>query len=168
VSGGIPNQVSSVRRVAQVPHEGAPVVDGALPDVAKSLRLGGGGDQATRLGQGHDTDEAGKPGHWRHMNWSTERIQTAIPPLQQVRLAGAGRATLSWRHISSAGMTQGFGVTARIVRPAPRIRASRTRVIGSQLDDADQEEDHEHDDDYADDSDSTASVVHFDLPFSNQ
>ena len=107
VSGGIPNQVSSVRRVAQVPHEGAPVVDGALPDVAKSLRSGGGGDQATRLGQGHDTDEAGKPGHWRHVNWPTERLQTAIPPLQQVRLAGAGRATLSWRHINSAGMTQG-------------------------------------------------------------
>ena len=37
VSGGIPNQVSSVRRVAQVPHEGVSVVDGALPDVAKSL-----------------------------------------------------------------------------------------------------------------------------------
>jgi hypothetical protein len=33
--------------------------------------------------------------------------------------------------------------------------------MGSQLDDADQEEDHEHDDNHADDSDSTASVVHF-------
>ena len=95
VSGGAANQVSSVRRIAQVPHEGAPVVDGALPDVAKSLRSGGGGDQATRLGQGHDTDEAGKPGHWRHANWSTERIQTSISALEQVPLAGAGRATLS-------------------------------------------------------------------------
>jgi len=37
VSGGAANQVSSVRRIAQVPHEGTPVVDGALPDVAKRL-----------------------------------------------------------------------------------------------------------------------------------
>jgi hypothetical protein len=57
--------------------------------------MGGRDDHATRLGQGHDADEAGKPGHWRHANWPTECIQTAIPPLQQVRLAGAGRATLS-------------------------------------------------------------------------
>jgi hypothetical protein len=105
VSGGIPNQVSSVRRIAQVPHEGAPVVDGAPAEVAKGLRMGGRNDHATSLGQGHDADEAGKPGHWRHVNWPTERLQTAIPPLQQVRLAGAGRATLSWRHISSASMT---------------------------------------------------------------
>jgi hypothetical protein len=63
VSGGIPNQVSSVRRVAQVPHEGAPVVDGTLPDVTKSLRSGGGGDQATRLGQSCEADEAAKPDH---------------------------------------------------------------------------------------------------------
>jgi len=95
VSGGIPNEVSSVRRIAQVPHEGTPVVDGAPAEVAKGLRMGGRDDHATRLGQGHDADEAGKPGHWRHVNWPTERIQTAIPPLQQVRLAGAGRATLS-------------------------------------------------------------------------
>ena len=52
-------------------------------------------DHATSLGQGHDTDEAGKPGHWRHANWSTERIQTSISALEQVPLAGAGRATLS-------------------------------------------------------------------------
>ena len=95
MSGGAANQVSSVRRIAQVPHEGTPVVDGALADVAKGLRMGGRDDHATSLGQGHDTDEAGKPGHWRHANWSTERIQTSIPALQQVRLAGAGRATLS-------------------------------------------------------------------------
>jgi hypothetical protein len=37
VSGGIPNQVSSIRRIAQVPHEGTPVVDGALAKVAKRL-----------------------------------------------------------------------------------------------------------------------------------
>ena len=67
-----------------------------------------------------------------------------------------------------SGNDTGLGVTARIVRPAPRIRASRTRVIGSELDDADQEEDHHNDDNHADDSDATASVVHFDLPFSNQ
>ena len=95
MSGGIPNQVSSVRRIAQVPHEGTPVVDGAPAEVAKGLRMGRRDDHATRLGQGHDADEAGKPGHWRHVNWSTERTQTAIPPLQQVRLAGAARATLS-------------------------------------------------------------------------
>ena len=95
VSGGAANQVSSVRRIAQVPHEGTPVVDGAPAEVAKGLRMGGRDDHATSLGQGHDADEAGKPGHWRHANWPTECIQTAIPPLQQVRLAGAGRATLS-------------------------------------------------------------------------
>jgi hypothetical protein len=32
----------------------------------------------------------------------------------------------------------------------------------------DQPEDHQHDNDHADDSDATASGVHFDLPFSNQ
>ena len=37
VSGGIPNQVSSVRGIAQVPHEGAPVMDGAPAHVAKGL-----------------------------------------------------------------------------------------------------------------------------------
>ena len=95
MSGGIPNQVSSVRRIAQVPHEGTPVVDGVSAEVAKGLRMGGRDDHATSLGQGHDADEAGKPSHWRHANWPTECIQTAIPPLQQVRLAGAGRATLS-------------------------------------------------------------------------
>ena len=95
VPGGAANQVSRVRGFAQVPHEGAPVVDGALANVAKSLRTGRRDDHAAGLGQGHDADEAGKPGHWRHVNWPTERIQTAIPPLQQVRLAGAGRATLS-------------------------------------------------------------------------
>ncbi len=63
VSGGAANQVSSVRRIAQVPHEGTPVVDGALADVAKGLRMGGGGDQATRLGQGCEADEAAKPNH---------------------------------------------------------------------------------------------------------
>ena len=52
-------------------------------------------DHATSLGQGHDTDEAGKPDHWRHANWSTERIQTSISALEQVPLARAGRATLS-------------------------------------------------------------------------
>jgi hypothetical protein len=70
--------------------------------------MGGRDDHATRLGQGHDADEAGKSGHWGHVNWPTERIQTAIPPLQQVRLAGAGRATLSRRYISPASMAQGL------------------------------------------------------------
>ena len=37
MSGGIPNQVSSVRGIAQVPHEGAPVMDGAPAHVAKGL-----------------------------------------------------------------------------------------------------------------------------------
>jgi hypothetical protein len=108
VSGGIPNQVSSVRRIAQVPHEGAPIVDGALAEVAKGLRMGGRDDHATRLGQCHDAEETGKPCHWRHVNWSTERIQTAILPMQQVWLAGVGRASLSWRHISTASMTAGL------------------------------------------------------------
>jgi hypothetical protein len=30
--------------------------------------MGGREDHATSLGQGHDTDEAGKPGHWRYAN----------------------------------------------------------------------------------------------------
>ena len=63
VSGGIPNQVSSVRRIAQVPHEGTPVVDGASAEVAKGLRMGGRDDQATSLGQRNDAGESGKPGH---------------------------------------------------------------------------------------------------------
>ena len=63
VSRRTANQVSSVRWIAQISQEGAPVVDGALPDVAKGLRSGGGGDQATRLGQGYEADEVAKPGH---------------------------------------------------------------------------------------------------------
>ena len=63
VSGGTPNQASSVGRIAQISHEGGSIVDGALTDVAKSLRVGGRDDQATSLGQGHDADESGKPGH---------------------------------------------------------------------------------------------------------
>src|ERR1035437_9951394 len=51
VSGGATNQVSSVRRIAQVSYEGASIVDGALTDVAKGLRMGGRDDQATSLGQ---------------------------------------------------------------------------------------------------------------------
>jgi hypothetical protein len=108
VSGGIPNQVSSVRRIALVPHESTSVVDGAPAEVAKGLRMGGRDDYATRLGQRHDAEETGKPCHWRHVNWFTERIQTAILPMQQVWLAGAGRASLSWRHSSSASMTAGL------------------------------------------------------------
>jgi hypothetical protein len=49
-----------------------------------------------------------------------------------------------------------------------RVRRSPARFFGSQLDDVDQPEDHHHDNDHADDSDATASGVHFDLPFSNQ
>jgi hypothetical protein len=95
VSHRTANQVSSVRRIAQIPHEGGSVVDGALADVAEGLRMGGRDDYAASLGQGDDADEAGKPGHWRHANWSTERIQTSIPALQQVRLAGVGHAAPS-------------------------------------------------------------------------
>jgi hypothetical protein len=62
VSGGTANQVSSVRRIAQVSHEGASIVDGALTDVAKGLRMGDRDDHATSLGQGNDADESGKPG----------------------------------------------------------------------------------------------------------
>jgi hypothetical protein len=79
VSGGAANQVLSVRRVAQIPHEGAPVVDGALADVAKGLRMGGRDNHATSLGQRHDADEAGKPGHWRHANWSLLISSPALP-----------------------------------------------------------------------------------------
>jgi hypothetical protein len=63
VSGGTTNQVSSVRRIAQVSHKGASIVDGPLTDVTKSLRTGDRDDQATSLGQGSDADESGKPGH---------------------------------------------------------------------------------------------------------
>ena len=95
VSRRTANQVSSVRRIAQIPHEGGSVVDGALADVAEGLRMGGRDDQATRLGQGHEADEAGKPGHWRHLDRSAMRVWTSILALQQVRLEGAGRATPS-------------------------------------------------------------------------
>jgi hypothetical protein len=70
-------------------------VDGALADVAKGLRMGGRDDHATSLGQGHDTDEAGKPSYRRHANWSMKRISTSIPALQQVRRKSSGRAVPS-------------------------------------------------------------------------
>jgi hypothetical protein len=93
VSGGTANQVSSVRRIAQVSHEGASIVDGALTDVAKGLRMGDRDDHATSLGQGNDADESGKPG--RHSDCSAGRIWTSILELQQVRLDGVGRAAPS-------------------------------------------------------------------------
>ena len=95
LSGSIPNQVSSVRRIAQIPHEGGSVVDGALADVAEGLRMGGRDDYAASLGQGHEADEAGKPGHWRHLDRSAIRVWTPILALQQVRLEGVGHAALS-------------------------------------------------------------------------
>ena len=63
VSRRTANQVSSVRRIAQIPHEGGSIVDGALADVAKGVRMGGRHDQAASLGQGDDADESGQPGH---------------------------------------------------------------------------------------------------------
>ena len=62
VSGGTANQVPSVRRFAQISHEGASIVDGALTDGAQSLRMGGREDQATSFGQGNDADGSGKRG----------------------------------------------------------------------------------------------------------
>jgi hypothetical protein len=62
VSGGTANQVSSVRRIPQIPHKGGSIVDGALSDVAKGLRSGGRDDQTTSLRQGNDADETGKLG----------------------------------------------------------------------------------------------------------
>jgi hypothetical protein len=108
VSRRTANQVSSVRRIAQITHKGRSVVDGALADVAKGARLGGRDNHATSLGQSDDADESGQPGHWRHANWPMKRISTSIPALQQGRLAGAGHAALSSWHIISAGMTQGL------------------------------------------------------------
>lgn len=67
VSGGTANEAASVRRITQVPHEGGSVVDGALPDVAKGVRSGGGNDQATSLGQGDDAGESRKPAYRRHL-----------------------------------------------------------------------------------------------------
>jgi hypothetical protein len=55
--------VSSVRRPAQVPEQGATIVDGALTNGAKGVRMGDGDDQAARLGQGGDPGESDKPGH---------------------------------------------------------------------------------------------------------
>jgi hypothetical protein len=63
VSSRTANQVSSVRRIAQIPHEGGLIVDGALADVAKGVRTDGRHDQAASLGQGDDADEVGDPGH---------------------------------------------------------------------------------------------------------
>jgi len=108
VSRRTANQVSSVRRIAQIPHEGGSVVDGALADVAEGLRMGGRDDYAASLGQGHDADEAGKPGHWRHLDRSAMRIWTPILALQQVRLEGVGHAAPSSWHVITAGMTKGW------------------------------------------------------------
>ena len=61
VSDGTANQVSSVRRIAQIPYEGASIVGGTLADVAEGLRMGDRDDQSTSLGQGYDAGESGKP-----------------------------------------------------------------------------------------------------------
>jgi hypothetical protein len=166
MSGGTANQVPSVRRIAQIPHEGGSIVDGALADVAKGLRMGGRDDHATSLGQGHDADEASKPGRGRHSGCSAVRIWTSILALQQVRLEGVGHAAPSSWHVITAGMTKGWcDGRDPSFRPC-RVRATPARLFGSQLDDVDQPEDHQHDDDHADDPDATTSVVHLDLPFS--
>jgi hypothetical protein len=108
VSRRTANQVSSVRWIAQISQEGAPVVDGALADVAEGLRMGGRDDYAARLGQGYEAGEAGKPGHWKHLDRSAMRIWTPILALQQVRLEGAGHAAPSSWHVITAGMTKGW------------------------------------------------------------
>lgn len=95
VSRRTANQVSSVRRFAQITHKGRSVVDGAPADIAKGVRLGGRHDQAASLGQGDDADKSGKPGHWRHVNWPKKRISTSIPALEQVRRESSGRAVPS-------------------------------------------------------------------------
>jgi hypothetical protein len=92
VSRRTANQVSSVRRIAQITHQGRSVVDGALPDVTKGVRLGGGSDQAARLGQRNEAHEAGKLAQRRRSNWPMKRISTSIPALQQVLLEGIGCA----------------------------------------------------------------------------
>src|SRR5664280_2110061 len=112
--------------------------------------------------------EAGKPGHWRHLDRSAMRIWTPILALQQVRLEGVGHAAPSSWHVITAGMTKGWcDGPDPSVRPC-RVRATPARLSGSQLDDVDQPEDHQHNDDHANDPDATTSVVHFDLPFSCQ
>jgi hypothetical protein len=66
------------------------------------------------------------------------------------------------------GHHQEAGVTARVLRSAPAESGVAARSFGSRLDDVDQPEDHKHDNDHANDSDTTASGAHFDLPFSNR
>ena len=107
VSGWIPNEVSSVRRRAQVPHEGTPVVDGAPAEVAKGLRMGG---REMSRHESRAVSRRGRDGQALSLE-ECELIHgthsyTAILPMQQVWLAGAGRATLSWRHINTASMTE--------------------------------------------------------------
>jgi hypothetical protein len=63
VPGGAANQVSGIGRVAQVPDQGRAIVGGALGEIAQGLRAGGGDNQAPCLGQRHEADDAGKPGH---------------------------------------------------------------------------------------------------------
>jgi hypothetical protein len=63
MAGGAANQVSGIGRVAQVPDQGGPIVDGAPSEVAQGLRAGGRDEQAPCLGQRHEADDAGKPGH---------------------------------------------------------------------------------------------------------
>jgi hypothetical protein len=41
VSGGTATQAVSIRRIARILYEGAPLVYGALADVAMGLRIGG-------------------------------------------------------------------------------------------------------------------------------
>jgi len=48
-------------------------------------------------------------------------------------------------------------------RPAHRVSAMKPRPRGSHLDDADKEENHEHDDDHADDSDAAVPGIHLGL-----
>jgi hypothetical protein len=78
MSDGAANQFSSVRRIAQIPHQGCSVVDGPLSDVTKGLRSGGRHDQATRLGQGREANEAAKPGRGRRGDCSMDPIWTLI------------------------------------------------------------------------------------------
>jgi len=105
VSGGAADQASSVRRIAQIPHEAGSIVDGALSDVAKSPRVGGPEDKAARLGEGREAHEARNPGHGRHSATPAVRTSTRIAARRQWALPSSHGIALLRRaaHPSTAG-----------------------------------------------------------------
>jgi hypothetical protein len=63
MSDGAANQLSSIRRISQVPHEAGSIVGRAPSNFTKSIRVGSREDQAAHFGLGGEANCAGKVGH---------------------------------------------------------------------------------------------------------